>query len=251
MSTSAYFVTLTYSDEWLPAGATVVPRDMQLFLKRLRGAVAPVRIRYYGVGEYGDRKFRPHYHLALFGLPAVPVGKHLPPCACCLCSSWSQGLVHVGEVTMESAAYIASYTVKKMTRVTDPRLGGRHPEFARMSLRPGIGHGAMRFFKEALVDKNTGEILLRDNDVPSVARVLGRLWPVGRYLRRVLRMASLLREGEGRAATEGRLSKLLAEVAGYPSTREWLEARDKGREIRATRAESVERLNRQKRGTEV
>lgn len=243
------FVTLTYSEDHIPAGASLQPRDLQLWLKRLRSAIAPAKVRFYAVGEYGDKTQRPHYHVALFGLPVrVPLDKHSQTCECVLCASWSMGLVHVGAITMESAAYVASYTVKKMTQVTDPRLAGRHPEFARMSLRPGIGHGAMAAFSEALLDKSSGEIRLREHDVPSVARSAGRLWPLGRYLRRVLRVASLLSADAPRVANESRCAGLLAEVAGYPSVKEWLVAREKGREARAARAESLERIQRQKKG---
>ena len=70
------FLTLTYDEKHLPEGGTLVPRDAQLFIKRLRNNFwdfhtrcrLPVpKLRYYLVGEYGDNTWRPHYHLALFG----------------------------------------------------------------------------------------------------------------------------------------------------------------------------------------
>lgn len=254
----SHFITLTYAPEHLPTecrevcacrvAPTLAPRDLQEWLKRLRFALAPARVRYYAVGEYGDKTWRPHYHIALFGLPVdLALGKHVD-CKCVICQTWSLGLVHVGEVRMESAAYIAAYTVKKLTTVTDPRLGGRHPEFARMSLRPGIGHGAMKSFAEALLDKTTGEIRLRDFDVPAVARSNGKLWPLGRYLRRVVRVASLGVETASGPANESRCAGLLAEAAGFASVKQWLDSREKGRDSRRFRAESMDRLNRQKKG---
>lgn len=154
------------------------------------------------------------------------------------------GIVHVGEIMLESAAYIASYTVKKMTQVTDPRLGGRHPEFSRMSRRPGIGYGAMKAFKEALIDRDTGEVRLREHDVPSVAKFNGGLWPIGRYLRRVLRVQALLRADTPRGVADIRGRQLQAELS-VPGA---LVARDLAREQRAVKAEVRERIQRSKKG---
>lgn len=73
-ATSAYFVTLTYADPFLPhlpnGNPTHSKRDIQLFLKRLRNHV-PDKIRYFIVSEYGDPDggFRPHYHMLLFNWP--------------------------------------------------------------------------------------------------------------------------------------------------------------------------------------
>lgn len=66
ISTSAFFLTLTYNDEHLPPGAQLSKRDLQLFIKRLR-KVNP-GIKYFAVGEYGTDKGRPHYHLVIFNL---------------------------------------------------------------------------------------------------------------------------------------------------------------------------------------
>lgn len=67
----------------------------------------------------------------------------------------------------------------------DPRLEGRHPEFARMSLRPGIGHDAM--WDVASTDL-TYNLVESQGDVPSALRHGSRLLPLGRYLRRKLRV---------------------------------------------------------------
>ena len=138
------FVTLTYADEHLPEGGNLSYEDVRDFLKRLRSRLAPRKMRYYLVGEYGDITFRPHYHALVFG---EFVGAHVPialqrkgsVCDCVFCESWGKGLVDVQEPGHEAFGYVASYTVKKMTSKADQRLGGREPEFAVMSLRPGIG----------------------------------------------------------------------------------------------------------------
>lgn len=89
----------------------------------------------------------------------------------------------VGTLTTESAGYIAGYVVKKMTASTDIRLNGRHPEFARMSLRPGIGADMMDEVASTLMTYG----LETQADVPSALRHGNRVLPLGRYLRRRLR----------------------------------------------------------------
>lgn len=185
------FATLTYAEEQLPAGNSLMPRHLQLFLKRLRNEVYPSKIRYFACGEYGDKSERPHYHLAVFGLPHCRHGRSryihargLRTSCCAVCDMvlrcWDRGLIDLGSLTAESAAYISGYVTKKMTGKDDARLNGRHPEFARMSLRPGIGFNAMTEVARAIVSLNL-------NDVPSSLRHGTRLMPLGRYLRRKLR----------------------------------------------------------------
>lgn len=73
---------------------------------------------------------------------------------------------------------------KKMTSKDDPRLLGRHPEFGRMSNRPGIGAHAMHDLASTLLQFNLDH---SQPDVPSALRHGTRMLPLGRYLRRKLR----------------------------------------------------------------
>ena len=59
---NAMFLTLTYDDDNLPTNETLVKKDVQDFIKRLRKFYNDVKIRYFAVGEYGSEKHRPHYH---------------------------------------------------------------------------------------------------------------------------------------------------------------------------------------------
>lgn len=173
------FLTLTYDDDHLPAGGTLVPRDVQLFIKRLRKAVAPAALRYFFVGEYGDRSWRPHYHAALFGVGVTASDL--------VHRAWGLGHVMLGDLTPKSAQYIAGYCTKKMTAVDDPRLGGRHPEFTRMSLRPGIGALALGDLTEILKRDYCLQHIIDTGDVPNSLKVGGKTMPLGRYMRRKLR----------------------------------------------------------------
>lgn len=158
------FVTLTYA----AAPLSLRYRDFQLFMKRLidvhkRNQVkqgvsrADVKsVRFFMCGEYGELG-RPHFHACLFGLAFTdrkrcglsPGGTPLYRSAL-LERLWPHGFSSVGDVTFESAAYVARYTFKKVTgkaatehyRAVDVESGeviDRVPEFCHMSLRPGIG----------------------------------------------------------------------------------------------------------------
>lgn len=173
------FITLTYDNDHLPAGGTLVPRHAQLWLKRLRKAVAPTALRFFLVGEYGDESERPHYHAAVFGLG--------PEDAQIVEKTWGHGFVYVGDLSPDSAQYVAGYVTKKMTAVDDPRLNGRYPEFARMSLRPGIGATAVSPIVDSLTSEHGCNELAKVGDVPSQLLHGSKLMPLGRYMRRKIR----------------------------------------------------------------
>lgn len=173
------FVTLTYADEFLPAGGSLAPSDLRNFLKRLRKSYQPRRIRFFAVGEYGDESQRPHYHAVLFGIGAFA--------AELIHRAWKKGLTRTDEFNETTAAYVAGYTVKKMTSHDDPRLNGRYPEFARMSLKPGIGAGAMAILADQLHSDAALDDIVRTGDVPRYLQIGRRSIPIGRYLRQKLR----------------------------------------------------------------
>ena len=152
------FITLTYDDENLPRGGTLVYDDFQRFMKRLRFRFSNQTIRFYMGGEYGETTNRPHYHACLFGLrfPDLRLLKVTRSgfrlyTSQILESLWPYGLCSIGDVSFQSAAYIARYCVQKVTgdlaeahyRVVleDGEIIDRVPEFNHMSLKPGIGAG--------------------------------------------------------------------------------------------------------------
>lgn len=143
------FVTLTYDDknlkltkEGLP---TLYPDDWVQFMYRLREAAGP-GIRFFQCGEYGDDTQRPHHHALLFdidfddrvrhgssGGKTVYVSRMLE-------SLWRQGQCTIGDVTFESAGYVARYAMKKVVGpAADGYYRGRVQEYLTMSRRPGIG----------------------------------------------------------------------------------------------------------------
>lgn len=188
------FLTLTYDEDHLPDGGNLVPEHVTLFLKSLREAYRKTgKIRYFAVGEYGEQTNRPHYHLALFGYPTCRQGLTNPRrhgSCCAVCDSvqqhWQHGHIYLGGLSAASASYVAGYVTKKLTKKDDPRLGGRHPEFTRMSLRPGIGADFMHEVASSLLKYDLDEAML---DVPVALRHGAKSMPLGRYLRKKLRLA--------------------------------------------------------------
>lgn len=174
------FATFTYANRYhfycKVVPRTLDPRHLQLFWKRLRKERQD-KFRYFAVGEYGDQTWRPHYHAALFGISMFE-GDLLSRC-------WGFGHVHLGELTHDSAQYIAGYVTKKMTAVDDTRLNGLHPEFARMS--QGIGKSAIPGVGLELTKPGGSNAILKAGDVPREIRTDGKTYPLGRYLRGKLR----------------------------------------------------------------
>jgi hypothetical protein len=164
------FVTLTYDDDHIPDPPHLQSDDLTKYLKRLRRRYDKP-IRFFAVGEYGDKTERPHYHLALFGVSYLD--------ADIIDKSWGLGFVQVGDLNRKSAGYIAGYVVKKMTSKTDPRLNGRTPEFMRSSRQNGgIGFGAVkRIAKKLKEDKNYDGFTIRDFTYGKNKKL-----PLGRYL---------------------------------------------------------------------
>lgn len=128
---SSSFVTLTYDDEHMPMRGSLLPLDLELWLKRVRRGIEPRRIRFYGAGEYGERFHRPHYHVIAFGLDPASDREVVD-------DSWQKGFVNVGYVSEHSIRYVADYVQSKLYgEVADRVYEGRTPPFARMS--QGLG----------------------------------------------------------------------------------------------------------------
>lgn len=191
------FVTLTYAPEHVPPGRNVVPRDLQLFLKRLRTSIHPIRFRYFAVGEYGDLSGRPHYHLSAFGL-----GQHMGPI---IDKAWGLGHTLTAEFNSQTAQYVAGYTIKKMTSFGDHRLDGRHPEFARQSRRPGLGADAMSVIAQALEGASF-------DDAPSMIQVGSRKVALGRYLLSKLRAHLQISEEQIAQTKQDRVWDIMEEL---------------------------------------
>ena len=115
------FITLTFNDYDLVMRdqQSINVKDFQNFMKKLRNSTN-LKIRYFHCGEYGDKNLRPHYHAILFGydfpdkiLFANKNGNKLY-ISQKLKELWPYGFSTIGDVTFDSAAYVARYCTKKI-----------------------------------------------------------------------------------------------------------------------------------------
>lgn len=112
------FITLTYNDANLPTDGGLRYADLQKFWKRLRKRYG--HLRYYAVGEYGDKSLRPHYHACIFGHGFTHqriVIREEPTLLWTtkeLEMAWGLGNVSVGDLNFQTARYTASYVTKKL-----------------------------------------------------------------------------------------------------------------------------------------
>lgn len=229
------FVTLTLAPESVSYTSdmreTLDPDDVTKFIKRLRKRALKyygVKIRYHYVGEYGDKSGRPHYHLIIYGLNPIQAEYE------CL-RAWSVldenidselsitqkqrkygysdhhrkmligrrplGRVKVGDSNGDQTTeYVLGYCLKSETNETDWRRkhpgDTRHPEFARMSRNPGIGHEGAKaiaahlarnrqYIEEYPQTNLWGATGIPVQFKPVEVRVAGkvrRCWPCSRYI---------------------------------------------------------------------
>lgn len=182
------YITLTFNNEHL-TGFNLEHDYYVRFMKRLRKALGKKndkllgptdirdKIKFYMCGEYGPLHGRPHYHALLFGvdfadklyLRTTPAGARIYRSGQ-LEKLWKHGYSSVGELTFESAAYIARYVMKKRTgdgnkynyEILDPETGEiiiRKKEYNQMSRRSGIGKTWLQKYQTDVY--TTGKVIVR------------------------------------------------------------------------------------------
>lgn len=165
------FITLTYDDAHLPYRGDLHYPDFKKFCRRMVKRLG--KFRFFMAGEYGDLNDRPHYHAIVFGLffadrkffKQSPAGFNIYT-SDTLSALWPYGHASVGDVSFESAAYVARYVTKKVTgdsaaehyQRVDELTGEVYsltPEFSKCSNRPGIGFDWwQKYGKEVLARGN-------------------------------------------------------------------------------------------------
>lgn len=117
------FLTLTFRDSMLPPKG-VNTRDLQLFFKRLRKYISKTspdtKVKYIACGEYGEKLFRPHYHILLFNydfddkvfFKRTKKGELIYRSSN-LENLWTFGHSSIGELNHATASYVAGYVHKK------------------------------------------------------------------------------------------------------------------------------------------
>lgn len=197
-----YFVTLTYDNDHIPDPITTVfpgqddkscfaddlfigemyplipdhvdkfKHDLRQILDRDLGWQG---VRFYLCGEYGSRTYRPHFHIILFNMPELKKGYawrsesgNITYENDLLARAWSvagvpRGRATFGEVTWDSAAYVARYVMKKQIGFSKRNYERQcdhydvpplPAEFVRMSTHPGLAR--------AFYDRNADQIYSLD-----------------------------------------------------------------------------------------
>ena len=130
-------MTLTYDNEHLPEDGNLHKDDFQKFMKRLRKAIEPHKVRYFMCGEYGGKYGRCHFHCVLFGW--VPedikrVGYRDYYKSDMIARIWKHGFVSVIlDLNEDTLKYNAKYLNKLKSNWKDVQ------PYTAMSRKPGIG----------------------------------------------------------------------------------------------------------------
>ena len=184
MHSQSCYITLTYkntelvlTDEGVP---TLFHDHFQLFMKKLRKKFGD-GISFFMCGEYGDKEHRPHYHAILFGVDfndkefckLNEQGDYLYKSKT-LDELWGHNDPEkvpslIGNVTFQSAAYVARYVMKKLGGPMEELYDGRLPDYGKASRKYAIGRKWLEKYWEDIFNYN-------DCRLPDGTRV-----PIPRY----------------------------------------------------------------------
>lgn len=137
------FLTLTYAEDPI----SLQKDHLQKFFKR--GRKAGFFFRYYACGEYGEELGRPHFHVCLFGedfsddrFAWAKRGGFQYWRSPSLEALWPFGHSEIGSLTFESAAYVARYVTKKISKNGNELMleDGLLPHYTRMEEETGELH---------------------------------------------------------------------------------------------------------------
>lgn len=154
---TAYFITLTYNNKNVPYNETMYDKetkqevikkryykktlnryDLEKFIKRLRqnhkrtgdtkesvwnNLKKEDKIKFYAAGEYGEDRFRPHYHLIIYNTSEQAILK-----------SWKLGSIDIQKASSRTIGYLMKYLDKRIGAEKDYT---KAKEFNTMS--EGIG----------------------------------------------------------------------------------------------------------------
>lgn len=113
-------LTLTYSDQNIPADGKIQRDHLSGFLKRLRTWLDQEKLRFFACGEYGEHTHRPHYHVLIFGQDFRAnervldlKGGYASPI---IDGLWDAGHHHLFNLDAGGCFYVAGYESKKLTQ---------------------------------------------------------------------------------------------------------------------------------------
>ena len=134
MHDNSIFLTMTYDEDNLKSDRLDYS-DFQKFMKKLRKhntlglnneEKKAKHISYMVTGEYGERTKRPHWHVCLFNywpkdadIIRTTHNGHLVYRSPTIEKIWNKGMTEFGELTLDSAGYVARYAAKKLVHGKD------------------------------------------------------------------------------------------------------------------------------------
>lgn len=145
VASTGYFVTLTYDTQYVPISKkgymSLDKKHLQNFFKRLRQWHAKQdSIKYYAVGEYGGKTYRPHYHIIVFNANIEFIEKSWSDCVNKKEKIYRKlGSIHYGTLTEASVGYTLKY-ICKAKKIPLHQNDDRIPEFALMSKGLGLSY---------------------------------------------------------------------------------------------------------------
>lgn len=131
-ATQTYAVTLTYANDAGVNAVTLVYKDVQDFMKRLRKRY---KVRYICAGEYGTAKGRAHWHIILFFKGKAP---KIEEDVRVNWKYWTHGFSYFQQPDWKGFQYVLKYVLK------DTDLDSADSHLA-MSKKPPLGY---EFFEE-------------------------------------------------------------------------------------------------------
>lgn len=164
------FLTLTYDDDHLQS-TSLVREHITQFIRYIKRVAGP-KERYFAVGEYGSKTFRPHYHVIHFGGTNDHRWQQLYR------KAWKFGHIMVGSAQPAARNYVTGYVTKKLDqahrREIDER--GLVPEFFSCSLKPTLGYTGLLAMARML-NTDHGCVTLVEHGFPTGYHVNGRYFP--------------------------------------------------------------------------
>ena len=155
------FLTVTYDEQYVPE--RISRKHLSNFMKRLKRLYGK-QIRYFGVGEYGEKTGRPHYHVIIFGedfrdkeftfLISEKAWGNMK-----LQELWGMGAIHISDLNPARAFYTAGYTAKKLD---DP------DTFSIKSSNPPIGKSWVERYADNLLRLHSVRINGQEYPIPRV-----------------------------------------------------------------------------------
>jgi len=142
--------------------------DVQNYFKRLRKTSK--ELKYYAVGEYGEKTNRPHYHAIVFNAENDDIS-----------SNWKAGFTHLENVTQAAIHYVTKYMINRKSDINRQKefslsskgLGKSYVDVAGETHKKQMsdtvyyagGHKSTmpRYLKQKIFDKEQLEIIAEKN----------------------------------------------------------------------------------------